>query len=254
MDSVYGGSDFEPVFNVRSVRPSYYQVIGERCSGTNYLSALVRLNTNLLLTDVGGWKHSFPSFVAIPDSVVLLIVARNAVSWSLSLHKSPWHAVPGVRGMVYSEFIRHRWDSVVDHEYNFSLPPGDSRRGLPLQYDRHPLTGKRFDNIFGLRTAKLLSHKSILCRDVNAALITHESLLENPERFLDAFTSSFQIDRKKLFVNPSAKFGGRTGSSPFESSQNLGNHISFRDLKYLNSEIDDDLESFFGYRYHSSGG
>ena len=36
---------------------SKVQIYGERCSGTNYLESLIKLNFNVEITWLYGWKH-----------------------------------------------------------------------------------------------------------------------------------------------------------------------------------------------------
>ena len=62
-----------------------YQVLGERSSGTNYLSALLRLNTLAEPTTDYGWKHGFIQFQAVLRTDLLVVVVREPLSWLRSM-------------------------------------------------------------------------------------------------------------------------------------------------------------------------
>ena len=246
--NIFGGQYFESVFNVRKEGPSCFQVIGERCSGTNYLQQLILANTGLTVTNIAGWKHGFPVFAALPDTVVLIVIVRNAASWARGMFIKPWHASPEMLDLDYDSFIRHRWNSYVDHSNNFDLPPGDDRVGKPLQYDRHPLTGVVFENIFQLRRAKLEAHRGILSRDVNSTITTHERLLRDPEGFINQFAEVFSLSKNKTFVNPSGYYGWSWPERRL--AINVPSLIPSREnLLFLSEHSDEALERFFGYSY-----
>jgi hypothetical protein len=57
-------------------------------------------------SDALGWKHGFAQALAIPADLAVICVTRNAADWALSMHAKPWHAVPALQALAFSDFIR----------------------------------------------------------------------------------------------------------------------------------------------------
>ena len=92
-------------------------VMGERCSGTNYLNWIVNRNVQVTSLGIEYWKHGFPVFDAIPRRMAIIVSYRNAISWLLSLYANPWHTSSEMQTLNFSQFIRHPWETVIDSRY-----------------------------------------------------------------------------------------------------------------------------------------
>lgn len=133
---------------VKSIKPKL-KIYGERNTGTNYLSELIRLNLDVdLLSGVApnyvqiiqkflpgnevirdlyfyltfhknlGWKHSL---VKSPDKLkhykitysglVFITITKNPYSWLLSLYDKPYHQYYKKRP-TFEEFLTTRWITV----------------------------------------------------------------------------------------------------------------------------------------------
>ncbi|MDX1781515.1 MAG: hypothetical protein R3256_09350, partial [Thalassovita sp.] len=156
-----------------------FQVIGERASATNLVRKLIEKNVQIDRTEALGWKHAAPRMPAIPRDFLVVVVVRNAESWALSMHKRPWHLDPRLQVLGFSQFIRSPWRGIVDRPTDFEeLRPdiADKVLGEHLQYDRHPITGRLFANLFQMRSVKLASHLGMLNRGCNLMLVKAETV------------------------------------------------------------------------------
>lgn len=227
--------------------PTRFQVLGERSSGTNFVKRLVGRNTDLQPTEALGWKHGFAQSMAVPADLAVICVVRNAADWALSMHAKPWHAVPELQSMAFSEFIRAPWQTIIDRPRYFNDSAG--LVGQPLQQDRHPLTGAMFESIFALRQAKLTSLLGYLRRDCTCIVLRMEDMQAAPESRLDQLRAAlgqpprdtpFRAVHRRL----GSKFKPAIASRPATPDQ-----ISPQDLSYLQAQIDPVQESQLDYEY-----
>jgi hypothetical protein len=92
------------------------QIFSERCSGSNYMEQFIRANfPDVRLSWKSGWKHWIPEKpIRGNDDLLFLIVCRQPFEWLRSIHRTPWHVAPPLRGLEFSEFIRSEWWCVYD--------------------------------------------------------------------------------------------------------------------------------------------
>jgi hypothetical protein len=229
-------------------RPACFFVIGERCSGTNFLQALLEENTDLYPSNEYGWKHGFPMFPAVSANAIAFVIFRNAIDWLRSMYGKPWHTSPMMRKLPFREFIRCRWDTIVDATVHFALPDGDPREGEVLQYDRHPITGRAFGDILDLRREKLNAHLGMLNREINTVLCTHEYLSREPEAFIKQIGEAFAVSSAGRFSMPKGRFGW-----PWPKQMRAVDlppaRLEAEDRAYVLSRLDLALEARIGYRY-----
>lgn len=242
----------EPIISIRragSIPVRLAQVVGERCSGTNFLDALLFDNFKLSRGNFYGWKHGFPTFCAAPPAGLCIVVARNALDWVRSMYGKPWHSSPSLRNLGFSDFIRAPWQAVVDKGRYFSLPEADGRVGQVLQYDRHPITGQEFCNIVQLRNAKLASHLGLLNRNINIAIVRHEDLLSQPGHVLETIAEAFDINKRESFLTiPSGKFGWNWEHRS-KTIEFVPKSLSESDREFVISALDLSQERLLGYQY-----
>lgn len=236
------------------VAPTEGFVFGERHSGTNLASELLRRNFPAFAhspTDqIGprgfkyGWKHGFPQMLAAPPTTFAVVLFRHPEPWARAMHKRPWHAVPALAKLPFDAFLRAEWQTRVD-ERNFGLVGDDDPRWLDeLQWDRHPITGERFENLLALRNAKTAGFLSLPRRFAHCLLIRHEDLTANPEGFVAAVSAHFALPRYRAFRaiehrrgRPQEGAGAPTSYPPLEDD----------DRAFLWSVLDREQESRLGY-------
>lgn len=227
--------------------PKQFLVLGERSSGTNLLSVTIRQNLNLTPYTAPIWKHGFPTFPALPEDCLTVAISRRADAWVRSMFSRPWHATGQIRGLEFSEFIRHPWDSVIDNRFMFKAYVDTPLARRPLQYDRHPITGKPFENIFRLRTAKLKALTGLHNRGIDVAFASLETILADPAAYLNGLAAAYDLPPPTAPALPEKRMGGadswahRTLAPPTE--------LSAEDHDFMVSQLDTRLEARLGYSY-----
>ena len=233
--------------------PVMYQVIGERASGTNIIRKMLFKNLRRMMrTECLGWKHGFPRMLAIPENMITFVCVRDARKWGLSMHKRPWHAHPQMQQFDYSDFIRARWHSIVDRVSDFEtihpeLEP--EAPGRPLQFDRHPVTGLPFANLYDLRRAKLEGHLSMLYRGGDVVVLRMESFLSEPDRLLNEITEAFGLERKADYVRETHARLGNRFTSTIRDRPETPEEMSAEDIDFMKSQLNLCLERQLGYDY-----
>ncbi len=168
----------------------FYTVFGERCSGTNYVEHLMRLNfPELAVTWSFGHKHFFhPRSVrpastadgATVQNTLFVCIVRDVEDWMHSLFRERHH-LP-IKYLALSEadakerFLHHEWmsfqDIGTDHRNDF-----DAHEILD---DRHMHTGQRYRNVFELRHVKLE-----FLRDLMPTLVPHTAFVRYEDLVAD---------------------------------------------------------------------
>jgi hypothetical protein len=111
---------------------NYIQVFGERCTGTNWLTTVIRDNFDVPAGDAIFGKHNWIEDEHIRDDVLYLHVTKDIYSWLLSMAKHRHHQ-EHTRGLNFSQYIRAPW-ACFDSS-------GE------MIFERDPQTGRRFINI-----------------------------------------------------------------------------------------------------------
>lgn len=231
--------------------PTCFQVLGERSSGTNFVKRLLGRNSGLQPTESLGWKHGFPQAMAIPADLAVICVVRNAVDWALSMHSKPWHTVPELQRLSFSDFIRAPWQTIIDRPRYFDDAAGIT--GQPLLQDRDPVTGAMFENLFALRRAKLASLMGYLNRDCTCVVVRMEDIQIDPERRIDDLLATLGQPAR---TTPFRQIGKRLGSKfkpAVEQRPETPDQMLPSDLAYLQAQLERDEEARLGYFYESDG-
>lgn len=218
------------------------QLFGQRCSGTNYLEALLRENIHPdILTWDFGWKHWFctDDRVGQPDHL-FVVLYRHPVHWLQSLHRRPWHAGPELRDISFSEFIRHEWYSVFDEDS--SVTPDDPRWYTDIPGDLDPKTGRRFRHVIAMRNAKVQHFESFRDRFDNTCYLRYEDLRSDPEVTLRILAAQFSLPLKPEFQPVSAYKGSGDSYSPQHYDE-----IERRDRLFILSRLKLLQEQAIGY-------
>jgi hypothetical protein len=230
--------------------PTRFQVLGERASGTNVIRKSLEKNTKLSSSDALGWKHGFPAMIGIPRDMIVVAATRNAFDWLRSMHKRPWHSSPELQELPFSDFIRAEWKSVVDRPTDFAqCPEGRHVKGVALQPDRHPITGQPFENLLALRRAKFDMLQGLTNRDCALAYFQLEAFARDPNGTLFAFRDAFGLPQPNHAHRDVRRRMGTRFRPTKADRPDTPQRISAEDRTFILSQIDDDLEASFGYRY-----
>lgn len=235
-------------FASNGVAPRGFHVVGERSSGTNFIKRILGRNTPLNPTERLGWKHGHPHGLAIPATLVVVVAVRNPVDWVRSMFAKPWHAVPALQALGFSDFIRAPWHSVLDHPRYFSTLLLGDNIGQVLQLDRDPMTGLPYANLFALRRGKLAGHLSYANRGCSFCLVRMEEAATNPDRFIASFRAAFDIPPLDGPVRPVLRRLGAKFIPAVEGRPVPPDRLSPEDLEFLHAETDPAIEALLGYR------
>ena len=229
-------------------RPAAFAVFGERCSGTNYARALIRRNLGLPARDDLGWKHGFPHALAYPETVLAVVVVREAFAWARSLYARPWHAPEALQRLAFSAFLRAPWDSVVDRADYFGLPRRSDLIGAPLQLDRDPFSGAPFANIFRMRNAKTAAFLGMARRCPNFVALRHEDLAAAPEAVLARLGAAFGLALGGPFRGVHRRLGTRFAPKVADRPP-PPERFAAEDRAFVLAELDRAQERRLGYDY-----
>lgn len=224
------------------------QIFGERCSGTNYLEALLSSNIQAvpIVWDYG-FKHFFPKLDLDNSSDCLfVIIYRNPFEWLRSIYRSPWHAAPELRGIPFSHFIRKEWWCIWDEDAG--LTRTNPAYGKEMMMERDPGTGNRFKNILSMRTEKIRAWEKIRGLAENTLYINYEQLRSKPKGIIDTIADNFSIKAENNFYDVKNYKGlkwyqglrTRLFREPLPE-------VSTDDMEFILSQLDVKLESDIGY-------
>ncbi|MFV0301327.1 MAG: hypothetical protein ACK5IP_10685 [Paracoccus sp. (in: a-proteobacteria)] len=160
---------------------SSFRLYGERCSGTNFLRALVERNLPGLMfgNDYNFEKHDFVNPAHVRETEVGLVIIRNALDWLTSLHRNPHQVGAWHQSLDFSGFLRHEWSSV----FNGNLINDQERldiRDQELLLDRHPVTGARIGNVVQLRNLKVQSQLKVRHLYPKWMIVRYETVRDAP--------------------------------------------------------------------------
>ena len=200
-------------------------------------------------TEALGWKHGPPMAMAIPPDLAVICVVRRAEEWALSMHAKPWHTVPEMQLMTFSQFIRAPWDTIIDRPRYFEGAERQNIVGQPLQADRNPESGARYENIFALRRAKLAGLTTYLTRHATWVLLRMENVQANPEAMTDRVIAGLGLPQRTApFRGVAKRLGSRFKPAVAERPSTPAG-MSARDREFMLAELDLRQESALGYTY-----
>ena len=155
----------------------FVTIYGERCSGTNYLEALLTANFDVDVRWKYGWKHFFGFHnLTNSDDTLFIGIIRNPYDWINSLYRDKYH-LPTINTSSIDSFLNNEFYSIMDD-------------GSEIIRDRNIYTKERYKNIFEMRHTKnkfLIEDMPLLVK--NYLLITHEELLYDFTNTMHKITS-----------------------------------------------------------------
>lgn len=226
-----------------------FQVLGERSSGTNFVKRLLGRNSSLTPSEALGWKHGFTHMTAVPSDMAVICVIRSADTWATSMFAKPWHTTAAIQNLPFSDFIRAQWDTIIDRPRYFGTLIEENSIGAPLQHDRDPFTGKRFENLFALRQAKLTSLLSVLNRDCTSVIVRMEAAQSEPEATRDAILKGLGTTPHDAPFRPVIKRLGSKFKPAIASRPPLPDTWSPQDRAFVRDAVDLKQEATLGYTY-----
>lgn len=219
------------------------QIVGQRCSGTNYLQTLCEQNIQgIEQYQPLGWKHG--PFRKIPkdtNHILFLVAFRNPYNWVRSLHQYPHHAHKSLHDIPFSEFIRSEWYCVWNQDGG--VKPGDERFGEEMMVERNPETGERYRNVFDLRAHKNRFYTTLPKRAKHVYFTTLEELEADHKGVLRDIAQRFDLQLNESIENVQTYKGMKKKAFKKKRYE----PISDEDLAFMNEHIDWELEKKIGF-------
>jgi hypothetical protein len=209
----------------------YFSILGERNSGTNFLSHA--LTTNFFITDSKSkyvnkhfWKgKSFKN----SDDVLFVGIVRNPLDWINSMYKNPHHFKTHFHdkhSFLYGEF----WS-----EHN----------NVEIMNDRHLQTGNRYHNIIECRCVKLDFLLHVFPSMVkHFILIRYEDLRDDYKNIMTQIGDKFNLKIKNIQEFPiSITYNPKTKKMYKKNTLRVITRKELLDHPYFNTN----LERTFNY-------
>jgi hypothetical protein len=160
-----------------------FTILGERCSGTNFLEELMKTNFNINVTWEYGWKHFFGFYdfkkTENEDKTLFIGIVRHPIYWIESFFREQHH-IPK-KPINIDKFLFDEFYSI------------DSNNNV-MKEDLNYITGKKYKNIFELRFLKNYYLINTMPNNVkNYILINYENLRDNYEVILDNIKNKFNL-------------------------------------------------------------
>lgn len=237
-----------------------FQIFGERCSGTKYLSSLLGANFPDLSPGMPFGNKHLPAWYHLPkesypgpdhhytlkgeEFCLFVVIFRNPFDWLRSMHRSPYFAAPHLHNTSIHRFIALPWEIRQDGPENVR------------QIEKDPLTGKPFKNVLHLRTAKIENMLRLKTKVSHIYYVNYETVRDFPEKVVEEIAEYFYLERNEPFrpisyeCSGDPSYGERSqqeisfqAPTPYTPAPNLRRKI----LK----ELDLDLERSIGYELES---
>lgn len=204
-------------------------ILGERCSGTNYLELLLNQNFNIKTeVDEKHW-HINPNNINYSDSNLYIIMARNVYDFLRSLYIQRHHVPSRIFRKNFSQFIRTEWYSI--------------RSGVDFRNDWNPRTKEHYSNILKMRSGKYKHWFDLQGVVPNFYYINYEELRSDHEFILTSISEKFNIPligREIVNVNTYKKTSETYKKKTYPP-------IKAGDLNYINEQLDWNMEQKLGY-------
>ena len=179
-----------------------FVILGERCSGTNFLEEALTQNFDITYTSEYGNKHFFcyHNYSTANEDTIFIGIIRNPIYWLNSFSKE-LHHIPLINKNL-PRFLFNEFYSVLDEQknklsiLNFGNNFNNSTE-IVNPKDLNYLTGKKYKNIFEMRKLKNHFLTNIMPRKVkNYIWVNYESLLYNYEATLNDIQTKFGLTKK----------------------------------------------------------
>lgn len=213
----------------------YFQIYGERCSGTNFLECAIKENFEIEHTSQYAWKHFFGHYefkqTDNENNTLFIGIVRNPITWIDSFYNAKHH-IPKCNRKNINTFLFNQF---------YSIYPD----GTEIIEDRNIETKERYGNLFGMRRIKNNYLMNSMKNNVkNYILIRYEDLRDNYETVLNYIKEKFDLKRKN--EQNYVKILNYKGKQPilYEKKQVI---LKKNILNLIKKNIDIEQEKILGY-------
>lgn len=166
-----------------------FSTLGERCSGTNFLTSTMLKNFEVNETLIQGWKHFFGSRECMPfsEDTLFIAIVRDPVQWLLSFYRERHHLdktkIGDLASFLTMQVVSYANDEKLeDHPF------------LEIPEDRTFYSRRRYEDVFELRAAKALFFLDHLPKRVrHSVVIRYEDLRDHYDEVLQMLHEKFKL-------------------------------------------------------------
>ena len=164
-----------------------FTILGERCSGTNFLEESMIVNFNLPVTWKRGWKHWFGfEDLKNADNILFIGIIREPIEWINSFKNKPHH-VPTILARNKEKFLNDEFWSTAGKNDNPNENP----------HSRNFITKEKYKNVMEMRSVKLNYLRETMPNKVkNYILIKYEDLCADYQGTLEKIALQFNLVKK----------------------------------------------------------
>lgn len=212
-----------------------FQVLGERNSGTNFVSSLMQRNFGEKIEDARpyGWKHGFIDrrVVATPG-LLTLVVYRHPLRWLQSVHAKPLELTKNFQTLRFEDFLETPWTGGFQRE-NGPMEPSTA--------DLEPETGRVFPTPMAMRSAKIAYLEAMKGMGGQVCFLRFEDVNHRPKSSISAIADHFSLP-----------LGGFEGVHGFKGGKGrylpkLMPRPNDLEMAKIRAGLDQDLEASIGY-------
>lgn len=222
-------------------------IYGERCSGTNYIEELMKLNFDISITWDYGWKHFFgfqDEQLKQSDDTLFICIIRDIYTWINSFYRELHHLPLQTNTNLTQE-------QKIDQFLNYEFYSIRSENSTEIIEDRNIYTQNRYKNIFELRHTKIKFLLEDLPNKVkNYIFIKYEDLINDFENtMIKIKNKNIKIKENIVFPINSKNYKG-ISHIKYEPEKKI-NYIS-KDLVYNNPNFISYYEINIGYTINNN--
>lgn len=228
-----------------------FSILGERCSGTNFLERSMKENFVLESSDKYTHKHFF-GFNTFEDSddTLFIGIVRDPHRWANSFFKRQWHLPRKFRNkhvFLNQKFHSGSYMGIYPwkkHKYTFPEIRSVIGKGPALHVDTHIHTHEIYKDIFELRKVKLeFLIKEMPTKVKHYIFIRYEDLNSNFERTMNMIRDNFNLKTSNKYPYKETKYKMRNDA---DFKENLDFKISPDEI-YKSPRLDIKTENLAGY-------
>jgi hypothetical protein len=211
------------------------KILGQRCSGTNYLQCLCEKNYSGVdvcgVTDIV-WKHKLFEPTSSFNDCLFIVILRNPFDYLRSFHASPTHDEPHRRNkLTLEQFLKCRWNAYDD---GYVYPNGLHNKGKLIE---------SFDNIMKMREQKIKAWLNCKNKLKNIVFLRYEDLKKSKD-VLKILAQKYNIKCKDTLLDVDR----HRGSGPKYKEKKYPD-INSRTLEIMKNGINWELENKFLYKF-----
>jgi hypothetical protein len=223
-----------------------FAILGERCSGTNFLEESMSKNFSIQYTAEFGSKHFFCynnyDDINKTNDTLFIGIIRNPVYWINSFSKELYH-VPQTNRKKISSFLFNEFYSVKEPEKSNNtgnallLNNNLYQKESIIPNDLNYLNGQKYKNIFELRKVKNHFLINVMPKKVkNYILINYEDLLYNFDIIMKLIKEKFSLIQTTKSFERSVKYK-KSDSYNFVKQRDVTLPLKFIHLIWRNLDL-----------------